>query len=601
MKFIKVKKSIFGMLLLIGCLLRFDVSHSMELQLSPPNKTKAQKPRSGLNSFCIPTINPLVFQSIRKNGFHEEPKETESQQENRLKAHTNLFAPYFNAGASVAVARYVPEFAEKMLPQLLPEKYLWANAVVPPVIKYGAYGLGAHFLLKNGLGINYSNCIDAEYLKQAALTTSKALPLAACHPVVSKALTAYGCQMAHQYLDAGIADSVEQYLEPATIATGALATACLINRSFIPATLCHPQVAKLATDCCLHYASSYLSKRQIELADNYVPLGLMAFGAAGTFYLVNKNIFNNQLLKKVKRIYKDIRPYSFLIPLAISYNADAVKDYVMKSIPDTVGNNLHSDIGSGVKAGVYWSGIGVAAYLFISQTLGLANQHDVQKNIKKLLNKFAQIKERLTTVEKRLDTAVNSSETIIKKQNDQNAALEKSNEEMNDIIGDIAKIFKETSAQQIKINAALKALEQCNENLHGEVQNIAYILSEVAKNLAILKAEHAQQLQNFKSHKIAQEEEILQLIAENDKKVEAKIAQIETALTNQANQLDQLQPQLEELLKLIRSENQSYSLDEQTIFKINRKLTENSSNIDEIAKIIGTIYQQLETAGNDEN
>ena len=95
--------------------------------------------------------------------------------------------------------------------------------------------------------------------------------------------------------------------------------------------------------------------------------------------------------------------------------------------------------------------------------------------------------------------------------------------------------------------------------MHGEVQNIAYILSEVAKNLAILKAEHAQQLQNFKSHKIAQEEEILQLIAENDKKVEAKIAQIETALTNQANQLDQLQPQLEELLKLIRSENQSYS------------------------------------------
>ena len=137
-----------------------------------------------------------------------------------------------------------------------------------------------------------------------------------------------------------------------------------------------------------------------------------------------------------------------MIPLAISYNADAVKDYVMKSIPDTVGNNLHSDIGSGVKAGVYWSGIGVAAYLFISQTLGLANQHDVQKNIKKLLNKFAQIKERLTTVEKRLDTAVNSSETIMKKQNDQNAALEKSNEEMNDIIGDIAKIFKETSVNK---------------------------------------------------------------------------------------------------------------------------------------------------------
>lgn len=122
--------------------------------------------------------------SERRLIVREEPREQ------------NLLAPYVNAAASLAVARYVPEITESVLPRITPNPL--ANALIPPVIQYGAYGLGAHFILKNGLGINYNDFMKTEYLKKLARDTAKTAPLVLCHPEVIKTATYYGTQFASQ-------------------------------------------------------------------------------------------------------------------------------------------------------------------------------------------------------------------------------------------------------------------------------------------------------------------------------------------------------------------------------------------------------------------
>ena len=259
-----------------------------------------------LNGASIHAMNhPLVTttheQAARNDDLnHQRVIRFADEEGNDNNPHrSNIVTPYINAAASVAVARYVPEIAESLMPRITPN-YPLANTLVPATIKYGGYALGAHFLLKKGLGVNYSDCMKREYLERVGKKAVKLAP------------------------------------------------------NLIPATLCHPQAAQFAADCCTSLASSYVSESSLPTLNKYTALTLMATGALSTLYLVNQNVFNGKLWKKVKRVCKDIRPYLFAAPLVGAYNADAIKNYAMSYVPLKPGSHLHSDLGNGLKATIYW-------------------------------------------------------------------------------------------------------------------------------------------------------------------------------------------------------------------------------------------------------
>ena len=508
----------------------------------------------------------------------------------------NLLAPYVNAAASLAVARYVPEITESVLPRMSSNPL--ANALIPQAIKYGAYGLGAHFVLRNGLGINYTDFMKTEYLKKIAHNAAKTAPLALCHPEVVKTAAHYGTQFASKYISNTAAAAMSSpHMKPAMIATGALTAACLVNPNLAPATLCHPEVAKLAADCCTNFASSYLSDSQLQIFDTYAAPAFMTAGALGTLYLVNRNIFKGQLLKKVKKVCKDVRPYLFMAPLATAYNADTVKNYAMSYVSPSIGANLHSDLGSGVKAGIYWGSIGLATYLFATESIGLANQGYVKKQIDKLLKTCSQIGGRISQLTTRMNNTQSSANQIRTTQTEQAKALNEFADKTTLTMADIATLLQKASLKHGQTTQAVEALEILNTNLHNEALSISTIAAEIAQNIALLREDHAKKIEQFKRNIKENGEEVLKLIAQKDKEVEAKIALIEQACTAEVTQLEELAPKLTELLKLLHAEGQIYHIDQERIEGIVRVLAQSSQSIEDITKELSDMHATMQTPG----
>ena len=610
MKFKKVKKNI-AILLLTGFPLGGGMINAMELQESDSglqlhqqrkNQNLENRWRSKVpyfNSLAVEVIDSAIFS--KKDGNQEFDPISVQVNALRDKRESNSVAPYINTLASLAVARYVPEVAESLLPRLLPEKYVYLNAVVPPTIKYGAYWLGAHFLLKKGLGIQYSDFFKKGYLQKVATNAVKVVPLATCHPRVAEVIANSGTKLAERYLNSAVAENISRYIEPAAIATGVLTTSCLVNPNFAPAALCHPQVAQVAADCCTHVAAAYLSDSQLETLERYAAPAFMAAGALGTLYLVNKNVFSNTLFKKVKKICKDIRPYAFIAPLAVSYNADTAKNCVMAYVPDTVGKNLHSDIGTGVKAGIYWGSIGVAAYLFATETVGLANQGHLKKKVQKLYDQYAQIRFHLNGVEQKINAVKSTTKVVRVAQAEQIEALIQYSDNFDSAMSRIMTVLKKVSKGQIKTEEAVRALERYNESFQGEIQDIALITAEIAGLVKVIKDENAEKIEQFKAEMQEGDEEFLQCLTQNNAKVESKFAQIEEACNEDAAQLNILHTEVKELLELLHKVGQTYLIGQKNIAEIAGIFRRNTAGLDKITKEIGEMQKliEAETPGND--
>lgn len=524
-------------------------------------------------------INILLLALCSLNGVVLHAMEREESKK------TNRVAPYVNAAASFAVARYVPEIAESVMPHITPN-YPLVNALVPSAIKYGAYGLGTHVILKNACGINYADFLKKDYLKKVVKNSSKLAPLALCHPEVTKVAS----------------DGFDNlYIKPAMIAAGALTTACLVNPNLAPATLCHPQVAQLAADCCTSLASSYVTEDALKILNTYTAPALMATGALSTLYLVNRNIFNGKLWKKVKRICKDVRPYLFVAPLVSAYNADALKNQVMKYIPLNPGSNLHADVGSVVKATIYGGSLGLAAYLLATESFDLANQGYVRQYINRLIQTCSEISNRLSRLTARISNAQNTATEIRDAQIKQNTALNQFATESAATMKQIAGLLKNIASKQIQSREAVEALERININLSNEAKSIIFIAREIAQKIAILKAEHSRRIEEFKHQTKEHSQAILKLIAEHDTQIAEKFAALEKACGDETTQLDQLQPKLAELLRLLHEEGQTYHIDQQRIENIAQILAGSTVTIEKITKELGEMQARIQTPTGSEN
>ncbi len=494
----------------------------------------------------------------------------------------NVISPYVYSGASLAVARYAPDIAAAVMPHVAPN-YPLLNALAPAAIRYTSTGLSAHFILKNACGINYSDLVKTRYLKKVATNASKLAPLALCHPEVIQTVKQSATQLASSYLSSDTASAVNSYAGPLIAAAGTLTTACIINPNLAPATLCHPQVAQLAAECCTSLASSYVSDSTLQTLDTYAGTAVMAAGALGTLYLVNRNVFEGTLWKKLKRVCKDVRPYLFLAPLATAYNADSIKNLAMNYVPFS-GSNLHSDIGAGVKATIYYGSLGTAVYLLATETFQLANQGYVKKHIDKLLATCTDIQARLATLTGRIDTVQSKATALHKGQIKQNAALEEHMQKTATLTKESAELVKSISVAHTKSTQAVEALEVLNTNLLSQALSIGLIATEIAHNIAALKADHAEKLAKFKVSCKEHSQEVLKLIAEKDKEVEEKIAALEIACNVEAVQLEELKPKLAELLQVLKEEGQTYHIDQVRISNITQVLAASNANLDTIIK-----------------
>lgn len=501
----------------------------------------------------------------------------------------NIVSPYVNAATSLAVARYVPDIAESLLPRINPN-YPLTNALVPAVIKFGGYALGTHFVLKKGLKINYSDFMKRQFLEKVATNTAKLTPLALCHPEVMEAVRQCSTHVAKTYFNNAAAEKVNAYAGPIAAATGSLATTCMINPNLAPATLCHPQVAQLAADCCTNLASSCVSEDTLETLNKYVAPTLMAAGALGTLYLVNRNIFDGKLWKKVKRVCKDVRPYLWLGPLASAYNADVIKNYAMSYAPLTPGSNLHSDVGTALKATMYWGSLGAAAYLFTTEMLGVANQGYLRRKINRLLEKCTDISEGLKLLMGRVDTAQTKADELKTGQLEQNTALFKFATDSAESTKAIARSEQTLSILHAQSTQAIEALEKSYENICNKAQKISVLAPQIIEILEAVKKDHAKKIEQLRTVMGEQSKELLALIAQEDKKLEEEIIALETACKDESTQLEQSNIKLQKLLELLDKEKINH-IDQKKIEAITQGLEKSTQVFDIVTKELTTMIQ----------
>lgn len=517
----------------------------------------------------------------------KEPKRGES----------NIITPYVTAGVSFAVARYAPEIAESTLAYAAPHNPL-AHALVPAAIKYGGYGLGAHLILKNACGINYSDFAKADYLKKVARNTAKIAPLALCHPEVVKTTTEYGSQLASCISQGAAATISSPHMKPVMIATGALTAACLVNPNLAPATLCHPEVARLAADCCTHFASSYLNDSQLKIFDIYAVPAIMTAGAVGTLYLLNKSGFKARMLKTAKKLYKDIRPYSFLAPLAVTYNADTIKNHITASAFSGDGrSNIQSDIGTGIKAGLYWGGVGLASYLFLTQTLDVPTQGYVKSKIDKLVRLCTQVKDRLTNLQSRAATLAQESENVRNAQVEQEKQLNEFTQEAVEKLNTHATLLGQTEGYQKRAAQLLGDLKRMNTNLQNEARNVSTIAQEVLTMLDGIAREQKDNFEKLKTSMTDHNKDVIQIINKNAIEVTAQIAEIQNICKDEIEKLNQLEPRLENLLKLIQKGNLLCTAESDLIAQIAGDSQETSRMLDSVLHRLVLMQEASETPG----
>jgi hypothetical protein len=514
------------------------------------------------------------------------PKEPKRQESNSV-------TPYVRAGAAFAVARYAPEIASSTLAYAAPQNPL-AQALVPAAIKYGGYGLGAHLILKNACGINYSDFANADSLKRMAHNSAKFAPLMVCHPEVAQATSEYGSQLATCMSHGAAATLNCPHMKPALIATGALTAACLVNPRLAPATLCHPEVAQLAADCCRNFASPYLSDSQLKIFDTYAAPAIMTAGAAGTFYLLQKSGLKARLLKTAKKIYKDIRPYSFLAPLAVTYNADSIKNFIMAhALSSDARSNIQSDIGSGIKVGLYCGGLGLASYLFITHTLDVPTQGYVKNKLNKLVSMCYGIKTRLANLQTKAVILAQESERAKNAQLEQDKQLRDFAQKAEEGLNAQTLLLAQTEGYQKRAVELLGDLQRMNSNLQNEARNIATLTQEVSAMLNdIAKAQKAQ-FEKLKATITDQNKDLFALIDEHSKQVAAQIAEIKCLCTAEIDKLNQLEPKLEGLVKLIQKGNQLCAADQEALAQIARNTQETSKILDNALQRIALMQEAL--------
>lgn len=524
-------------------------------------------------------IAAIILNTVQLHAM--EPIAVDGKKEKNSKE--NLIAPYVNAAASFAVARYVPDIASAVMPRLAPNSQL-AATLVPSAIKFGGYGLTVHFLLKKGLGINYSDLMKRPFLEKVAVSAAKISPLALCYPQVIEAVRKYGTSLATTHLGSSAAKSVHSYASPAAIATGALASACMINPNLAPATLCHPEIAQLVAKGCTSLATSYVSERTVESLNKYMVPAVMAAGALSTLYLVDRNVFHGQLLKKVKRIYKDAKPYLFVGPLATAYNADAIKNYAMQYTPLTPGSNLHSDLGAALKATIYWGSLATAAYLFTTEMLDIANQGYFQRKTNKLLNTCNDLYIQFKQLLGEMDAELTVTGLISQRETLQTIAITKLSTDLVKSMHEREGLLKAMSEENTKSSKAVAALEQIYTNISDKAKKISVIAPQIAENLEILKEEHAKNIEKLRTQMGAQSDEVLAVITQEEAKLEAQIMAIEAACKDEPTDLEVLEIKLQEFLGLLTQEGQIYHFDQQRIKRIGKALTNSTQSIEAITK-----------------
>lgn len=265
----------------------------------------------------------------------------------------NMITPYIAPAASLAMARYGSEIASATMPRMFPENQL-ANALVPSTLKYGGYALGGYLIAKN-IGLKPDALLNKQNLK----------------------------------------------------------TGAQVALSAAPALLCHPQVANAAHAYAKELAIDYLSKDNAALVDNYGKQALIATGALGTLYLLNKNVPYSNLLKKAKKLAKDSRPYLFIAPLIATYNRDVLKDALCNQLPTNMLANIKNDVGWCIDKTLLVGGLGITGYLLATQTFGMTTNGYLKKKIEDLKASLDKIGAFITDkLGKRTDALVENAKNV---------------------------------------------------------------------------------------------------------------------------------------------------------------------------------------------
>lgn len=455
-------------------------------------------------------------------------------------SESNMITPWIAPAASFAIGRYCPEIAEGMLPRFLPNDLL-AHSLVPPILHYGGYGVSAHLVARN-LNIDYSDLFKKKE----------------CKDLVKKSL------------------------------------------NFIPAALCHPVVARATTDLCIHMTRNYLSTPNSQFLQNYGAQAIMATGAAGTLYLVNRNLLNRTLLQKSKKLLKDSRPYLFVLPLLGTYKRDVIHDALMSRVSDYIGPTLRSDISWGLDKGLLIGGVGLTLYLLAFETFGFASNRYLRKKMQEVRQAFGRLQnfiaDRLSTC---ADQLVQNSEIVRKTTEDQlqqQTAQEVARKsELQKTTGALRQVHEQNKASQ----DAIAALLRIAQNLASETRTIALISLEVSANLAQLKQGHATTMSQLQDNYKNMSAEFLRLMAENDKSIAQKIHAIEEICQSDSQTIVEISTKLSELIALLNQENQTYNLTEDRIDRIAVTLTSISLRNNQMSHNLALMMVELDkTPGN---
>lgn len=350
-----------------------------------------------------------------------------------------------------------------------------------------------------------------------------------------------------------------------------------------PAVVCHPLVAHTAANACMAYAQPRVSENTAGLMQSYLPTALMVAGGSTAAYLISKNIITpKQAYKKTVELAHDAKPLSFLIPTYAAFNAEALKNGIMKHLP-AMKPELNQKSGSLIKNTIIAASAIGAVHLFATEFLGLATQKFYKAQIDKLVNRMSELARSMGLTKEQLEYADQNVKAlkVISEGNMKNllqfsADSDKQITNVEQIHGAMTSELNATKSQVAALKAILKSCKPTLEALKTEI-------SKAASKIETMQKEVKPALDQIMDDSDAQTKEITEVISRHHEAMNGTAIALRYIQNDQAVDLEAAKKRLESIISQMEGEYTALDHSLTQIAEIKRILLESAQQISDLS------------------
>ncbi len=342
--------------------------------------------------------------------------------------------------------------------------------------------------------------------------------------------------------------------------------------SVAPAALCHPGVARMATNACMMVAQP-----KSDNARQYMQAAFMMGGGLATAYLVNRNICTPAAaLQYAKKAGRKLRPYAFTAPALVAFNSEFFRDMIMHQLP-VMSPSFETSVSGMLNKTLIVGGVAGAGYLFLTQTLDLATQSYVTQCVSGVVERLQGIRTGFTRVQELLHKAGAKMSGLFAAADAQLQALLKLSAETDRKLSVLETLHAEVKDELRVTQGLVQLLQELAEQ--ADLAQLDEQTEIVAKKLRRLKEHYREKIAAIPVKMNGAETQLVETLALHKQQVAGAFKALAMICQDQSGDIAQIKNQALALAAPIQKNEQALSRMLERLQQAQRMLKDNSATI----------------------